>query len=89
MAKSFVCLVFVVVIMIMSNQVFTTEGRRLVAAARTPDIAHVKYESVRNPKHSENERQKLRELDDDDGHMDSYRPTTPGHSPGIGHSKHD
>lgn len=23
------------------------------------------------------------------GYTDTFRPTTPGHSPGIGHSKHD
>ncbi|KAL0350642.1 UNVERIFIED_CONTAM: hypothetical protein Sradi_4213400 [Sesamum radiatum] len=90
MAKSLVCLAFVVVVLILSNHVFSTEGRGLIAAARTPDIANVKYESVGNPKHWEKERQKKpREVEDDDGHMDSYRPTTPGHSPGIGHSKHD
>ncbi|XAR73972.1 hypothetical protein NMG60_11008114 [Bertholletia excelsa] len=26
---------------------------------------------------------------DDQGHMDAFRPTTPGHSPGIGHSIHN
>ncbi|KAL7193225.1 hypothetical protein ACSBR2_024939 [Camellia fascicularis] len=25
----------------------------------------------------------------DQGNVDSFRPTTPGHSPGVGHSDHD
>ncbi|KAM7520505.1 hypothetical protein LguiB_019467 [Lonicera macranthoides] len=25
----------------------------------------------------------------EDGFVDAFRPTTPGHSPGVGHSKHD
>ncbi|XAR73970.1 hypothetical protein NMG60_11008112 [Bertholletia excelsa] len=30
-----------------------------------------------------------KEAVDDQGHVDAFRPTTPGHSPGIGHSIHN
>lgn len=86
MAKSLLCLVFILAII--SNRVFNTEGRHLIVATSS-DNPKVKYESsVPNPKHSEKKFRRQLDDDDDDGHMDSYRPTTPGHSPGIGHSKH-
>lgn len=81
MAKFFAYLVIILVIL--SNEVFHTDGRKLVARENSSNVVEAKH--VPNPKELGKNRFRL----DDEGYMDSYRPTRPGNSPGIGHSKHD
>lgn len=80
------CLFFI--LLIVSNQVLGSPGRYLMVNRKClkgtkitlPDTADNSF------KNSIFQRQGFRFLQ---GHVDSFRPTTPGHSPGIGHSKHD
>ncbi|KAL7141365.1 hypothetical protein ABFS83_08G048000 [Erythranthe nasuta] len=81
-AKVFACLVFIFAIL--SNQVFHIEGRNLVVRENASN-AGARGENIKNP----NKEMGSHRFRFDEGYMDSYRPTTPGHSPGIGHSKHD
>lgn len=79
------CFVFVILIVVLSNQVLHSQARVLLVANNAEVRSH---ESVRSPAYKDDVgKQKFKV--DDEGYMDSYRPTTPGHSPGIGHSKHD
>lgn len=82
MAKFFTCLFFL--LFIASNEVFLTEGRlsKFVnipdAKETTPDPSSI-VSNARVQKHG---------FRFTEGSVDSFRPTTPGHSPGIGHSEH-
>lgn len=79
------CFVFVILIVVLSNQVLHSQARVLLVANNAEARSHG---SVGSPAYKDDVgKQRLRV--DDEGYMDSYRPTTPGHSPGIGHSKHD
>ncbi|PIN11329.1 hypothetical protein CDL12_16072 [Handroanthus impetiginosus] len=77
MAKSFACLTLFV-LLILSNQVFHAKGRRNLVARRSLKDEKVSYDNVGS------RRFRLFE-----NNVDSFRPTTPSHSPGMGHSKHD
>lgn len=83
------CLVFILLIVILSNQVFHTQGRRNLVVGKSFNNAEARrYGNVAaSPNHEDLGRHRFRV--EDEGYVDSYRPTTPGHSPGIGHSKHD
>lgn len=82
MAKSIACLIFV--LFILSNQVFQIEGRFVSRGLNLKDGITNNGNHVVNPKQRGLRRFKL-----DGGHEDSFRPTSPGNSPGIGHeSKH-
>lgn len=72
--------------LLLSNQVRRSEARVLVA----DDVkgSSSSYEGVRSPSY-DMEKEVLPGDNDGSGSVDSYRPTNPGHSPGIGHSKHD
>lgn len=75
---------FVITIcLLLSNQVLRSKARVLVA----DNVKGSSYKGVQNPSYEDMAKDVLPV--DDDGSLDSYRPTTPGHSPGIGHSKHD
>lgn len=83
MAKSFACLIFI--LFILSNQVFYIEGRFVSKGMNLKDGSSSNGNiNVVNLK-----QRGLRRLDQDEGDEDSFRPTAPGNSPGIGHSKHD
>ncbi|GAA0166375.1 hypothetical protein LIER_21539 [Lithospermum erythrorhizon] len=73
--------------LIVSNIVFCTKGRKL-KAKRSLKHHHGGVQTLPATKNigSELENSKVVVMD---GNIDSFRPTNPGHSPGIGHSKHD
>lgn len=75
--------VAMILIVILSNQVLHTQARVLAA----DNAVAASNGSVRSPSYKDIGKNKFSV--EDDGYMDTYRPTTPGHSPGIGHSKHD
>ncbi|PIN18237.1 hypothetical protein CDL12_03515 [Handroanthus impetiginosus] len=81
MAKSFACLVFILVIL--SNDEFHTQGRNLIVNKSLDHGKEARHGNVPNPKVSSSEKRMRLRLEE--GYTDSYRPTTPGHSPGIGH----
>ncbi|GAA0174656.1 hypothetical protein LIER_41763 [Lithospermum erythrorhizon] len=87
-SKIFITLFFLV--LILPNVVFGFEGRRLAIKRRSLNIhidAKVTYASTEGG--SPSELIEKPEGNATKGHLDSFRPTKPGHSPGIGHSKHD
>ncbi|GFP96932.1 hypothetical protein PHJA_001837300 [Phtheirospermum japonicum] len=74
MAKAFACLVFILVIL--SNLVFHSQGRNLNGGG----AKYGKNVPI-NPNELGQHRVRL-----DEEYPDAFRPTSPGHSPGIGHS---
>ncbi|CAI9777488.1 unnamed protein product [Fraxinus pennsylvanica] len=80
------CLFFI--LLIASNQVLGTQGRNLMVIRKSlkgtkETLPNTADNNFKNPML---QRQGFRFLQ---GYVDSFKPTTPGHSPGIGHSKHD
>ncbi|KAH6788262.1 transmembrane protein [Perilla frutescens var. hirtella] len=75
--------VLINLIVFSSNQVLRSEARVLAGE----NVESTSHRSVESPSYKDLGKQRFNV--DDDGYMDSYRPTTPGRSPGIGHSKHD
>ncbi|KAG6397314.1 hypothetical protein SASPL_143480 [Salvia splendens] len=72
---NFVVAMFLIVLL--SNQVLGSQARVLAPEGKS-------NESVQSPSQRDS-----RVTVDDEGYADTFRPTTPGRSPGIGHSKHD
>lgn len=84
MAKSFAPLIMFT-LFLLTSQVFLTQGRNLVAKSKMDDMTLSNgIVSSSSPTKVEIHRYML-----DEGYTDAFRPTNPGHSPGIGHSKHD
>ncbi|KAL2248532.1 UNVERIFIED_CONTAM: Precursor of CEP3 [Sesamum indicum] len=81
MAKALACLIFLLVIL--SNH---AQGRHLTAGKST-NVAKTSYGNVVSSSPTDIGSRRRYRLEE--GYVDSFRPTTPGHSPGIGHSKHD
>lgn len=85
-------IIFFVLMLILTNEVANIEGRK-VMLGKKPQTAAVKVMSlaeegkatagsnVASP--SRNAGQIISTKDE--GDVDAFRPTTPGHSPGIGH----
>nr|KYP66861.1 hypothetical protein KK1_013172 [Cajanus cajan] len=79
------CLVFV--LLFLSYELVCIEGRGLKASStKSPESVPVKPLSttkggvVANPSQFQTIAKAL------NGYVDAFRPTTPGHSPGVGHS---
>lgn len=84
MAKFFTCMFFLLVIV--SNESFLTEGR-MFKFVNIPDAKVTIPEPnsiVSNPRVQLLQKHGFNFTE---GSVDSFRPTTPGHSPGIGHSE--
>ncbi|GLT39029.1 hypothetical protein SLA2020_132370 [Shorea laevis] len=85
------CLVFL--LMILSHELLFVEGRSLELKANStttllsPDAKSVNAvapkKEVASPSHYHHPMRSMEES------VDSFRPTTPGHSPGIGHNIHN
>ncbi|XAR73967.1 hypothetical protein NMG60_11008109 [Bertholletia excelsa] len=88
MAKTIlVCACAFVLVLVLCNEVARVEGR------------HLKWGHCRGKK-NDNMKAKVAGIDKLSGyesmerrrkmeHLEDFRPTTPGHSPGVGHSIHD
>ncbi|RHN42246.1 putative encoded peptide [Medicago truncatula] len=73
-----ICLFYVLLFLSHELLLTTTEGRSLRQSIQPPNIASTKMMSTSQLYHRSN-----RSLE---GDVEAFRPTTPGHSPGIGHS---
>ncbi|KAF3438931.1 hypothetical protein FNV43_RR17206 [Rhamnella rubrinervis] len=95
---SHICLVFFV-LMILSNEFVSIEARNLKQRKERKDSTFVKVQMSPNaPKTIAREamvrrfastsqlHNSVKELE---GYVGAFRPTTPGHSPGVGHSIHN
>nr|GLL26477.1 hypothetical protein MIMGU_mgv1a018810mg [Ipomoea trifida] len=85
------CLVFLLfLIMILSNHLVFIEARKMAAPPRGRSRLRRRFQNHLAVGHAGEERAKgsprRRYME---GAVDSFRPTAPGHSPGIGHSIHD
>lgn len=78
-------------LLIFSNLLFFSQGRNLAASTQNVNLVN-DVKVTLGAKIEENimkmmgGRRGFRLME---GSVDSYHPSTPGHSPGIGHSKHD
>ena len=92
MAK-FICTCFLFLLMIVSHEVLHIEGRSLELKRKlkcvkclSPDEESINTrearETVASPSNSHNDHS----MQTMEVYVDAFRPTTPGHSPGVGHS---
>lgn len=81
MAKVFLCLIFLLVIV--PNEVFCIRGGKALKCA---NLITCGAKVTRGASPTKLQRPAFRF---DEVYVNSFRPTTPGHSPSIGHSKHD
>lgn len=93
------CLLFLV--LILSSEVLHGEGRKLGrgktlkcdkclnVAVKISEVNVVQKNNVASRSQMQNKLTAEGVKTMEDGFVDAFRPTTPGHSPGVGHSKHD
>jgi hypothetical protein len=75
------CLIFV--LLLLSCELLSIEGRSLRKSIGSPKVAFIETMTrnvVLSPRQLPNSRRDL------EGYVEAFRPTTPGHSPGVGHS---
>nr|GMC66075.1 Transmembrane protein [Ipomoea batatas]GMC67452.1 Transmembrane protein [Ipomoea batatas] len=73
--------------LVLSNQLLSSECRSLAAPKGNRLIP---LKGFKKPILDEHEVRRAKHLSRVlQGEVDSFRPTTPGHSPGMGHSKND
>ncbi|AES94733.1 putative encoded peptide [Medicago truncatula] len=75
------CLIFV--LLLISCELLSIEGRSLRKSIGSPKAASVETMTrsvVLSPRQLQNNGRNL------EGSVEAFRPTTPGHSPGVGHS---
>lgn len=92
MAAKLSCLMFLS-FLVLSNQLLSSECRNLAAPRGRLTLMPMKgfnrpihEKPILNEHHAKRAKRASRILQ---GEVDSFRPTAPGHSPGIGHSKND
>ncbi|KAM7516559.1 hypothetical protein LguiA_006142 [Lonicera macranthoides] len=88
-------------VLILSSEVLHGEGRKLGigktlkcvkclnVAVKISESIVVQKNNVASPNQMQNKPTAEGVKTMEDGFVDAFRPTTPGHSPGVGHSKHD
>jgi len=75
-----ICLFYVLLFLSHELLLTTTEGRSLRQSIQPPNTASTKMMSTSQVYHRSTSNRSL------EGDVEAFRPTTPGHSPGIGHS---
>lgn len=86
MAKVFTCLLFILIIV--PNEVFCIRGGNFSGGKRLKCANFVSCGAKQATRASPTKLQRP-EFRFIEVHVDYFRPTIPGHSPSIGHSKHD
>ncbi|KAK7309222.1 hypothetical protein RJT34_05774 [Clitoria ternatea] len=85
MARNFSCTCLFFVVLFLSYELLCIEGRSLRESTKSPKCVSVKAMST-----TKGDVVKRSQLQIDarslNGYVEGYRPTTPGHSPGVGHS---
>nr|DAD22344.1 TPA_asm: hypothetical protein HUJ06_023807 [Nelumbo nucifera] len=84
------CICFLLFVLFFSQEIFCIEGRRLKLGEKvkctkclTAKRNHSVREMTERGKDTSNVDHAVATME---GYVESFRPTTPGHSPGIGHS---
>lgn len=77
-----ICVFFVV--MVLSHELLGSEGRSLRQSLQSPDATKA-MSTVRSTTTSAIASQSYRIIRSLTGDVEAFRPTTPGHSPGVGH----
>ncbi|KAL2348408.1 hypothetical protein Fmac_002408 [Flemingia macrophylla] len=81
------CTCFLFVLLFLSYELVCIEGRDLKAATnKSPKSVSIKAMSTANGGVVANASQFQTIANALNGFVDAFRPTTPGHSPGVGHS---
>ncbi|TKY55725.1 hypothetical protein E2542_SST20144 [Spatholobus suberectus] len=81
------CLLFV--LLFLSHELLSTEGRNLRQSIQSPDAASstkaMSFATSTTKSAVANPSQVNRTIRSLEGDAEAFRPTTPGHSPGVGH----
>ncbi|KAK7252839.1 hypothetical protein RIF29_37071 [Crotalaria pallida] len=78
-----ICLLFA--LLFLSHELISIEGRNLRQSIQSPQIA---MSTANGPSKSDvaTPSQLKSSAKSEEGFVEAFRPTTPGHSPGVGHS---
>ncbi|PIA46381.1 hypothetical protein AQUCO_01500130v1 [Aquilegia coerulea] len=89
MAKNkLICTCTLLLVLVLSHEMIHTEGRHLKIKKRTACVKCSSSNTVRGKKESDGQKTSdvHHKITPMAGFVEAFRPTTPGHSPGIGHS---
>ncbi|KAK7331100.1 hypothetical protein VNO77_25314 [Canavalia gladiata] len=77
---------FLFVLLLLSHELLSIEGRNLRQSIQPPNTSSTKAMSVATKSGVASPSQVDRSIRNLEGDAEAFRPTTPGHSPGVGHS---